>query len=134
MRILNPAGLPRPVGFSHVTVAGPGQIVMLAGQTGHHEDGTIDDGLVDQFWIACHNVVTALAAAGAKPENVISLQIFTATIDSYRQSLGPIGEAYRSIFGSHYPAIALLGISELFDPAAKVQLVAMAFLEHEPTD
>ncbi len=44
-------------------------------------------------------------------------------------NLGPIGEAYRAVFGRHYPAMALFGVTELFDPEARVELVAVAEIE-----
>jgi len=37
-----------------------------------------------------------------------------------------VGEAYRRHFGRHYPAMALLEVSRLFDPEAKVELMAIA--------
>jgi enamine deaminase RidA (YjgF/YER057c/UK114 family) len=40
--------------------------------------------------------------------------------------LSPIGEAYRNVFGKHYPPMALIGVAELFDPKAKVELVGVA--------
>lgn len=129
IKITNPAGLPRPVGFSHVAIAGPGQLVTVAGQTGHRPDGTLGGSLLEQFRSACENVAAALAAVGATPENVVSLQIFATDLGAYREALAPIGEAYRATFGSHYPPMALIGVTELFDPLAKVELLAIAFLE-----
>jgi enamine deaminase RidA (YjgF/YER057c/UK114 family) len=56
----------------------------------------------------------------------LSLTIYTTEVDGYRESLGPIGAAYRDVFGRHYPAMALFGVRELFDPEAKIELVAVA--------
>lgn len=38
------------------------------------------------------------------------------------------GGVYRRHFGHHYPAMALLGVSALFDDAAKVELVGVAVI------
>jgi enamine deaminase RidA (YjgF/YER057c/UK114 family) len=81
---------------------------------------------VEQFDHAAANVVTALEAAGARPEDLVSLQIFVTDAVEYRSSLQPIGEAWRERFERHYPAMALFEVAGLFDPAAKVELVGIA--------
>lgn len=128
-RLVNPEGLPDAVGFAHAVEASPGRTLYVAGQTGHRADGSIADGLVDQFGQAVANVAACLEGAGFSPETLVRLHIFTTVVEEYRRSLGPIGEAYREVFGRHYPAMALLGVSELFDPVAKVELVATAVME-----
>ena len=127
-RLLTPDGLAPATGFSYGVIAAEGTPVYLAGITGHHEDTTIDEGLVDQFAAACRTVATVLAEAGGEPEDVVSITIYTSAIDDYRASLEPIGEAYRAVFGHHYPAMALIGVSELFDDRALVELVCVAFV------
>lgn len=129
---LNPDALADPVGFSHAVVARPGRIVYLGGQAGHDGRGDIvGPGLVEQFDRAAANVVTALEAAGGKPEHIVSMQIFVTDLEDYRNGLGTLGEVYRKHFGRHYPAVALFGVTGLFDPRAKVELVCIAVVpEH----
>jgi enamine deaminase RidA (YjgF/YER057c/UK114 family) len=122
----NPSDLPPPSGFSYAAKHGPGRAVHLAGLTGHHPDGTIDDDLVDQFRAACQSVARVIAEAGGEPDDLVSLTIFTTDIAGYRDHLRELGVAYRSVFGKHYPPMALFGIDELFDPAALVELVCVA--------
>ncbi|MEA2498452.1 MAG: hypothetical protein QOH26_857 [Actinomycetota bacterium] len=127
--IVNPDSLAPPVGFSHAVVAAPGRTVYLGGQTGHDAIGTlVGPGLVEQFRQASSNVATALAAAGGQPEHIVSMQIYVTDVSDYRKSLTALGEAYREVFGRHYPATALFGVSELFDPDAKVELVCTAVI------
>ncbi|HEY7584760.1 MAG TPA: RidA family protein [Acidimicrobiia bacterium] len=127
MRLINPDGLPRAVGFSHVALPEGGEPFFLAGQTGHHADGSLDEGLVAQFGAACRNVGIALAAAGAKPADVASMQILVTDVDDYRASLSDIGEVYRTVFGRHFPAMTLVGVRELFDPKAVVEIVVVGY-------
>ena len=131
MRLINPEGLLPPVGYSHVVLPGPGTPIYLAGQTGNLEDGSLPDGLVAQFAAACRNVGLALAAADASPTDVVSIQIYVTDMAEYRSRLKELGEGYREVFGRHYPAMALIGARELFDPNALVELVAVGF---RPTD
>jgi enamine deaminase RidA (YjgF/YER057c/UK114 family) len=132
-QFLNPEGLGPPVGFSHVALAAPGRLVFLAGETAHQADGTLAGAnLAEQFAAAAANVATGLAAAGATPADLVSLQIFTTDVDGYRQQSKAIGAAYRAVFGPHYPPMALFGVTRLFDPDALVELVATAVIPDEP--
>jgi len=124
---LNPEGMAPAVGFSHVAVTAPGRLVFVAGQTAHQADGTLAGATVaEQFAAAVQNVATALAAAGATPADVVQLHIFTPDVDGYRAQSKAIGAAYRNVFGPHYPPMALLGVTRLFDPDALVELVVTA--------
>ncbi|HEY7594019.1 MAG TPA: RidA family protein [Actinophytocola sp.] len=126
-RIVNAPGLAEPVGFAHAVVAGPGRTVYLGGQTAQDSSGAIvGSSLVEQFDVAAGNVVAALAAAGASADDLVSLIIYTTVVPEYRASLGELGPVWRKHFGRHYPAVALLGVAELFDSAAKVELVGTA--------
>jgi enamine deaminase RidA (YjgF/YER057c/UK114 family) len=116
--IVNPPELPEPVGYSHAVVAG--DAVYLGGQIG--EGAT----LVEQFDSAASRIVTALRAAGAKPENLVSVVIYTTEMDEYRHSLSELGVVWQTHFGRHYPAMALVGVSALLEPAAKVELMGIA--------
>ena len=128
-QLVNPETLPPPKGFAHAVVAKGDTTVYLGGQAGHRPDGTlVGDDLVDQFDQACANVVAALEAAGGRPEHLVQLLIFTTDLSGYRDGMGPIGKAYRKHFRKHYPAMALLGTTELFDPGAKVELVGVAVI------
>jgi enamine deaminase RidA (YjgF/YER057c/UK114 family) len=123
----NPDSLPRPRGYSHAVIAQQGRAVYLAGQTAQLMDGTVAAGsMAEQFDIAAGNVVKALAAAGARPQDLVSMQIFVTDIDEYRRLSKEIGQAYRRNFGEHYPAMALLEVRRLFDPGAKVELMCIA--------
>lgn len=125
--IRNPEALPRPRGFSHAVIAQAGRIVYLAGQTAQRADGTLAAGtMAQQFDVAAGNVVLALEAAGAHPQDLVSMQIFVTDIAEYLRSSKQIGEAYRRRFGRHYPAMALLEVRRLFDPAARVELMCIA--------
>lgn len=125
--IVTAPGLAEPVGFAHAVVAGPGRTVHLGGQTAQGQDGAIvGTTLVEQFDVAAGNVVAALTAAGATPDHLVSLIIYTTSVSEYRRSLGELGPVWRRHFGRHYPAVALLGVTELFDEAAKIELIGTA--------
>lgn len=127
--IVTAPGLAEPVGFAHAVVAAPGRTVHLGGQTAQGRDGAIiGTTVVEQFDVAAGNVVAALTAAGATPEHLVSLVIYTTAVAEYRQSMRELGPVWRKHFGRHYPAVALLGVTELFDEAAKIELLGTAVI------
>ena len=120
-RIVNPPELAPPSGFSYAVVSS-GTIVHLAGQIG------AGDTLVEQFDSAAGNLLTALRAAGGQPDDLVSLQVFVTDVSAYKDSLPGLGKVWRRHFGQHYPAMGLFGVTELFDPEAKVELMGVAVL------
>ena len=125
----NPEELAPPKGYTHVVIATPGRAVYLGGQTAHGPDGRLRGRTsVEQFGSAAANVATALAAAGAGPEHLVSVLIYVTDMAEYRASRKEIGEAWRRHLGSHYPAVSLFEVSSLLDPEAKVELVATAIV------
>jgi len=82
--------------------------------------------MAEQFDVAAGNVVQALHAAGAQPQDLVSTQIFVTDIAEYQRLSKEIGAAYRRHFGRHYPAMALVEVSRLYDPAATVELMCIA--------
>ena len=125
--IRNPDSLPRPSGYSHAVIADGSRTVYLAGQTAQRADGRLAAGsMAEQFDVAAGNVVEALQAAGARPQELVSMQIFVTNIAEYQRLSKEIGVAYRRHFGRHYPAMALVEVSRLYDPAATVELMCIA--------
>ncbi|MFN2590744.1 MAG: RidA family protein [Actinomycetota bacterium] len=130
--LVNPDSLAPPKGFSHAVVAARGRAVFVGGQTAHRPDGTVEgDTIAEQFEPAVANLVRVLEAAGARPEDLVSVHIFVTDADTYRASLGPIGEAWRRHVGGHYPAMAFFEVKGLFDPEAKVELTAVAVVPED---
>lgn len=119
--IVNPPELPEPVGFAHAVVARGA--VYLGGQTGE------GDTVVEQFDSAAAKIVAALRAAGGEPDQLVSVVVYTTAIEEYRASLSELGEAWRRHFGRRYPAMALLGVTALMEPEAKVELMGVAVLD-----
>jgi enamine deaminase RidA (YjgF/YER057c/UK114 family) len=125
--LVNSPHLTPPVGFSHAVRAG--DTVYLAGQTASEPSGAIvGETIMEQFDVAAGNLMTALRAAGGGPEDLVSLQVFVTSVDEYKQSLTSLGRVWRKHFGRRYPAMGLFGVTELFDPAAKVELMGVAVL------
>ena len=128
---VNPPELARPSGFAHAVVAPPGtRLVFLAGQTAMDLDGQIIGAgdVVAQFERALSNLLTALRAAGGKPEHLTSLTIYAVDLADYRMRAKEIGAVWRRLIGTEYPAMAGIGIARLWDDAALVEVQGIAAL------
>jgi enamine deaminase RidA (YjgF/YER057c/UK114 family) len=124
---INPAGLARPSGFSHAVSVTASRIIFLAGQVGMDRDGTVvGGGVVVQFEQALANLLTALAAAGGQPADLVSLTIYIVDLADYQAHAKEIGAVWRRLAGTEYPATAGVGVTRLWAPEALVELQGIA--------
>lgn len=131
-RLLSPPEMAPAVGFAHAVAAASGRLVSVAGQVAADASGAVVGAtLLEQLDTTLGNVVGALRAAGARPEDVVFMQLFTTAMGEYRRSRAEIGRVYRRHFARHYPAMALVAVSELVDPAALVEVVATAVVPEQ---
>ena len=125
--LINPDSLSVPSGYSHAVVPASGRTVYLGGQGGHRQDGALaGSGLLEQLDQALANLVIALRATGGEPEHLVSVQVLVTDAGDYRSRLREVGQAWRRHLGTHYPAVALVEVSGLFDPEAVIELVCVA--------
>ena len=123
---INPAGLPVPLQYSHVAVGTGSRLVFVAGQVAEDADGTVvgPGDIAVQARQAFANIGRALAAAGARPEQVAKITIFVAR---YRREYLPAIEAGRvALFGRHKPADTLIGVEALSRAEYLIEVDAFA--------
>jgi enamine deaminase RidA (YjgF/YER057c/UK114 family) len=128
---INPAELARPSGFSHAVSVNEGgatgRMVFLAGQIGMDRDGRVAaGGMVPQFEQALGNLLTALAAAGGQPADLVSLTIYLIDVEDYQAHGKEIGAVWRQLAGTEYPAMAGVGVTRLWLPEALVEIQGIA--------
>ncbi len=126
-RVLQPASWTRPRGYANGIVA-TGDAIFLAGQIGWDAAGRLAEGLANQVGQALTNIVTLLAEAGAEPQHLVRLTWFVTDLRAYRDNQLTIGSAYRRVIGKHFPAMSVIGVSQLVEPAALVEIEATAVL------
>jgi len=128
MKELLPPGWPRPKGYSN-GMAAHGRIVVTAGVVGWDEhEQFVSNTLAGQFAQALRNILAILACDGAGPTNIARLTCYVTSIEEYLASLKDIGAAWKEIIGPHYPAMALVEVVRLVEPAAKVEIEATAVI------
>ncbi|MGH7556195.1 MAG: RidA family protein [Gemmatimonadota bacterium] len=128
-RIVNPEALGQPRGWNHGMLSeSGGRVLFVAGQTAADSSGRIEEDFVVQFRVALERVVAVVREAGGGPAHIGRMTIYVSNMDTYLESLTPLGEAYREVMGSHYPAMALVEISRLVEPDTMVEIEATAVL------
>jgi len=124
---INPEELARPSGFSHAVRATGTVTVHLAGQTALDAEGRIvGGGVVGQFEQALGNLLTALRAAGGGPEHLAALTIYIVDVPDYRAHAREIGQVWKRLVGTDYPATAGIGVARLWDDDALVEVQGVA--------
>lgn len=131
--IINPDELGPPKGWNNGMLApAGGRILFVAGQVGSDQTGQVEpSGFVEQFGRALENVLTVVRNAGAGPEAIGRLTIYVTDREEYLASRKPLGETYRTLMGSHYPAIALVEVAGLVEDNAVVEIEATAVLSEK---
>ena len=128
MKSLLPPGWPRPKGYSN-GMAARGRMIVTAGVVGWNEqEQFVETSLAGQFAQALRNIVAILECDGAGPDRITRLTCYVTSIDEYRASLKEIGTFWKTIIGDHYPAMALVEVVRLVEPAAKVEIEATAMV------
>jgi enamine deaminase RidA (YjgF/YER057c/UK114 family) len=124
-----------PRGYSNGVVAPAGRrLLAVAGQIGWGPDGRLveppagQDRFVLQFAQALQNVAEVVHSAGGNATCVMSLRIYVTDKRRYLHNIKAIGASYRAVFGSHYPAMALVQVADLLEEGALVEIEALAAL------
>jgi enamine deaminase RidA (YjgF/YER057c/UK114 family) len=129
--LINPEELGAPRGWTN-GMLGPvgGRLLFVAGQdAAPAEGGVTTDDFVDQFRLALDKAVTVVREAGGGPEDIGRITMFVTDMEAYRSRRPEIKEVYRSLMGRHYPAMALVRVTELVDPRARIELEVTAIIQ-----
>jgi enamine deaminase RidA (YjgF/YER057c/UK114 family) len=129
-RILQPAGWPRPRGYSNGILA-KGRYIVTGGVVGWDENGVFPPTFVEQARQVFRNIAAILAEAGAGPEHLVRLTWYLTDIDAYLADTKAVGLAYREVFGRNFPAMATVQVVRLVEPKAMIEIEATAVLPPE---
>ena len=128
---LLPEGWPRPRGYAN-GMAGSGRLVVTGGVVGwDHDERFVSADLPGQFRQVLANTLAILAEAGAGPEHVIRMTWYILDRQDYAAHLAEIGAIYREAMGRNYPAMAVIQVAGLIEPAARIEIETTALVPDE---
>jgi 2-aminobenzoate-CoA ligase len=127
LRFHEPAGWPRPKGYA-TAVSATGRTVCVSGQIGWDPvtHAFPSGGFAAEVRQALANVVAALHAAGARPDQIVRLTWYITDRDEYLRLQREVGEAYRDVIGRHFPAMSVVAVHALVEARARVEIEATA--------
>jgi enamine deaminase RidA (YjgF/YER057c/UK114 family) len=122
---------PNPVGYANGRI-GKGRVLHVAGQIGWNAQMQFETrDFIAQFTQAIDNVITVVHAAKGRATDIVDMTVYVTVMAEYRSRRREIGPAWKARFGTHYPTMALVGVTELFEPDALVEIQAVAYLARE---
>jgi enamine deaminase RidA (YjgF/YER057c/UK114 family) len=120
----NPQDVHEPVGsYSHqVELRGNERLLVISGQVGMREDGTVPEDPLEQIDVAFENILRNLRAAGMDVKDLIKITYYlVGEIDTAKRR-----EVILSKLQGHRPCSTLLYVAGLASPVYKVEIDAWA--------
>jgi len=120
----NPQTIHKPVGgYSHqVEVKGNERMLILSGQIGMRQDGTVPEDPIEQIDLALENIFRNLEAAGMEVKDLVKLTYYlVGEIDTTKRR-----QLVAAKLHGHQPCSTLLYVAGLASPNIKVEIDAWA--------
>ena len=133
VQLINPPGIPEPLGYAQVGVASGSRIVYVSGQVARAADGShvAPGDLAGQVEQAYTNLLTALKGAGATYADVAKVTVYL--VDLSPDSLGPFIEGAMRVATAHgidpTKPMTMVGVAALAEPDLPVEIEAVAMLD-----
>jgi enamine deaminase RidA (YjgF/YER057c/UK114 family) len=125
----NSTDISSPAGYSHAVVVNSGKMVFLSGQVGLDKHGEMvgKDDFHAQVAQAFANLRSALAAAGATPDDLVRLNYYVVGLN--HDKLMAIRDVRDQLINKeHPPASTLAGVQALFRQDALIEVEAVAVI------
>ena len=120
----NPKNIHKPLGqYSHqIEITGNERMLVLSGQVGMREDGSVPEDALEQIEVAFENIFRNLQAANMDVRDIVKLTYYlVGEIDTAKRR-----ELTASKLQGHQPCSTLLYVAALAAPIYKVEIDAWA--------
>ena len=120
----NPPDIHAPLGsYSHqIEITGKESLLVISGQVGMRQDGTIPEDPYEQIDIAFENILQNLRAANMDVQDIIKITYYlVGEMDNAKRR-----EVVLSKLQGHQPCSTLLYVTALASPAFRVEIDAWA--------
>jgi len=119
----NPQDVHKPLGgYSHQIEISHERMLVISGQVGMRQDGSVPDDPLEQIDLAFDNILRNLRAAGMDVKDIIKLTYYlVGEIDTAKRR-----ELVLSKLEGHQPCSTLLYVAALASPSLRVEIDAWA--------
>ncbi|KAB2581350.1 putative flavin-containing monoamine oxidase AofH [Lasiodiplodia theobromae] len=122
VQAIDPAGTPKAY-HAQGTVSATGNTIQISGQYGATTDGHVPASYESQIHLALLNLRRVLTAAGARVTDITKLTLYIVNYDPQRRLHT---RHIQKFLGTHRPAITLVPVSQLANPAWLFEVEATA--------
>jgi enamine deaminase RidA (YjgF/YER057c/UK114 family) len=125
-QVLHPRHWKRAKGYANGVVA-EGRTVFVAGQIGWNANQEFEcRDFIAQMRQALENVIAVVREAGGAAQHITRLTWYIVDKNEYVSRLPEVGNAYRAVMGTHFPAMTMVQVMALVEDAARVEIEATA--------
>ncbi len=130
-KTIHPDGWAPALGYANGMLM-PDGTLHIGGQIGWDKDKNfVDGGFIAQMEQALANIAEIVRAAGGDVSDVGRLTWFIKDKAEYVANQRAVGEAYRRVFGRHFPAMSMIVINDLVEDEALVEIEATAYIAQD---
>ncbi len=125
---IHPEGWAPALGYANGMLAEDGTL-HVGGQIGWNENKEfVVKDFIGQMEQALRNIVKIVEAAGGQATDVARLTWFVKDKQEYLAHQREVGQAYRRVFGKHFPAMSMLIVRDLVEDEALIEIEATAHI------
>lgn len=107
-----------------------GQTLHIGGQIGWNKDQVFEShDFIGQMEQTLRNIAGIVAEAGGEVTDIVRLTWFITDKREYLARQKEVGQAYRRIFGRHFPAMSVVIVAGLIEDDALIEIEATAQLD-----
>ena len=123
--VLQPSGWPQPKGYAN-GIKARGDLLFIGGMVGWDERGRFPADFVGQTRQLLANILAVMAEGGASAQHIVRMTWYVRDMDEYLRARPALGEVYRQAMGDNYPAMALVAVTRLVEPEARLEIETTA--------
>ena len=126
--IVQPDGWAEAKGYANGVLAKDGTLY-LGGQIGWDETQTFrSHAFIGQMEQVLKNISAVVEAAGGAVTDIVRLTWYVTDKKEYLSRQREVGQAYRKVFGRHFPAMTMVVVNALVEDEALLEIEATAVL------
>ena len=127
-KIIQPDGWAPAKGYANGVLT-RGKTLYIGGQIGWNSKKVfVSKDFIGQMEQVLNNIKKIVETAGGQVENITRLTWFLIDKNDYLSNQRAVGEAYRQVFGRHFPAMSVVVVKELIEDEALIEIEATAEL------
>jgi len=124
--IIHPDGWAPAKGYANGMLT-EGRTLHIGGQIGWNRDQVFEThDFIGQMEQTLANIAAIVEAAGGAVTDIVRLTWFITDKREYLARQKEVGEAYRRVFGRHFPAMSVVVVADLIEDEALIEIEATA--------